>query len=673
MTALYLRLAAGGIRKNGRTYVPYILTCAGMIMMFYIIGFLHYGTLLDQMRGGGIMRQMLGFGVAVMVIFSAIFLFYTNSFLIKRRKKELGLYNILGMGKLNIARVMIWETLIIYAAAMIIGVAAGILLSKLAALGAVKCLGEQTAIAFEISPQVIILALFWYGIIFFAILLNSLRQVHRAKPIELLHSESAGERPPAIKIIPAIIGAILLGIAYYLAVTIEEPATSVLIFFLAVIMVILATYLLFITGSVVFCRLLQKNKRYYYKTRHFISVSQMTYRMKRNGAGLASICILSTMVLVTLSSTICLYAGEEKILGQMYPRDIVFAPYYTSYEAIEPFIGYVDGKLEECGEEPQNGMYYQSLAVYGAFVGDRVVLHPSNDLSLTDVRNIYVIPVEEYNRIYGGGITLNDGEAAIYCKLRSYDYDALTLDEYGTFNITERLDDFEVIGNEAANITASLYLFVKDRNVLEDIYDFQLEVYEYPSKMTYYYGFDLDCDSDRMVEIFNDIVSGAYDADGPFSEASGYYDTALSSSCIEVERSSFYALYGGLFFLGILLGSVFIMAAVLIMYYKQVSEGFEDKQRFEILRKVGMTKQEIRSSVNSQVLTVFFMPLIAAGIHTAFAFSIITKLLRLFQMTDEKFFAIVTLCCFAVFAVLYIIVYKITSRSYYSIVSSNRK
>ena len=435
-------------------------------------------------------------------------------------------------------------------------------------------------------------------------------------------------------------------------------------------MVIAGTYLLFIAGSVAYCKLLQKNKNYYYKTNHFVSVSQMTYRMKRNGAGLASICILSTMVLVTLSSTICLYAGEERMLNQRYPRDIMLSPHSVEAEAVPPFIDYVHKKLSEHGEQPQNELYYPYLNITGKFVGDEILLSPRYSANLIDdVRSIYIIPAEEYSRIMGEELELSDGEAALYCKLQPYNHDMLKLDEFGTFSITKRLERFELIGNDVADVMPSVYLLVKDTGVMEDIYEFQLDVYDYPSRVTYYFGFDLDCPDDKKLKIYDGIRHGIWDENGPFSEESGYYDTAVSGSCIESDREEFYALYGGLFFLGILLGSVFILAAVLIMYYKQVSEGFEDNKRFEILRNVGMTKQEIRKSINSQVLTVFFVPLIAAGIHTAFAFSIISKLLRLFAMTDVGFFAIVTICCYIAFAILYVVMYTITSRSYYSIVS----
>ncbi len=327
MTTLYSRLAFVGIKKNGRSYAPYILTSSLMVMIFYIIGFLAGNPLLSEMRGGDGMSQILAIGIIVMAIFSAIFLFYTNSFLIKRRKREFGLYNILGLGKLQIARILIWETLLMYAVSIVAGLGFGILFSKLAELLATRMLAEQLVYTFTVDIPSIIGAVIWFAIVFAAILMNSLRQLFFSRPVELLHSENTGERPPRTNIPGAVIGLILLGIAYYMAVTIERPDVALVAFMFAVIMVIIATYLLFIAGSVVMCRILQKNKKYYYKTNHFVSISQMAYRMRRNGAGLASICILATMVLVTISSTTSLFIGVNGFVERKYPYDIMTTSY----------------------------------------------------------------------------------------------------------------------------------------------------------------------------------------------------------------------------------------------------------------------------------------------------------------------------------------------------------
>ncbi len=408
---LYARLAAGGIRRNGRLYAPYILTCSLMAMMYYIVCFLSDNSMLSDMKGGDMLREMMGLGIVIMGIFAGIFLFYTNSFLIKQRKREFGLYNILGMGKRNIARIMTWETAMVYLISIILGAGAGILFSKLAELLAVRILSGKAQYEFSVSVSGLISMLAVFAVIFLLIYLNVLRQVFFSKPIELLHSESAGEKPPRANWFLAVLGAVLLGLAYYMAVTIEEPMTALLAFFGAVLLVIIATYLLFIAGSVAICKALQKNRSYYYKTNHFISTSQMAYRMKRNGAGLASICILCTMVLVTLSSTICLYAGEEQMLYQRYPRDIAVTQYYVTDEEFSQLKEEISASLERHDITAENVIGYQYLPLGGAIFGNKLELEPETDAisELTlDLRTVFVLPIEDYNRAYGENIDLSD-------------------------------------------------------------------------------------------------------------------------------------------------------------------------------------------------------------------------------------------------------------------------
>lgn len=662
---LYARLAAGGIRRNGRLYLPYIMTCSLMAMMFYIVCFLSDNSMLGGMKGGDVLRQMMSLGVVIMGVFAAIFLFYTNSFLIKQRKREFGLYNILGMGKRIIARIMTWETAMVYLISMTLGAGVGILFSKLSELLAVRILSGKAQYEFSVSVSGIISMLAVFAGIFLLIYLNVLRQVFFSKPIELLHSESTGEKPPKANWFLAVLGAAMLGLAYFMAVTIEEPMTAILAFFVAVILVIAATYLLFIAGSVAICKALQKNRGYYYKTNHFISTSQMAYRMKRNGAGLASICILCTMVLVTLSSTICLYAGEEQMLYLRYPRDMAVSQYNVTEEEFSQLRQEVNATLERHGSSAENVIEYEYLPLGGAMFGNKLELNPETDAisELTlDLRSVYVLPVEHYNRAYGENILLSDGEAAIYTKGRDFSYDALEISNYGSFDITKHVSSFDVVGNDAASVLDSIYLFVKDEAVLDDINQSQAESADTHYNKVYYLGFDADFNDDTETLIYNDI--------------SQYLKSTERSYSIEsrtVNRSEFMGMYGGMFFLGIIFGGVFILAAVLIMYYKQISEGYDDRARFDILRKVGMNDRDIRRAVNSQVLTVFFAPLIAAGVHMVFAFPMLTKLLGLFGMRDTGFLALVSLICFAVFAAMYILVYVITSRSYYRVVSSDGK
>lgn len=666
---LYARLAAGGIRRNGKLYIPYILTCSLMVMIFYIVNFLSKNPLLDGMRGGEIMKEMMTIGIVIMVVFSAIFLFYTNSFLIKSRKREFGLYNILGMGKRSLARIMTWETVMVYLMSMVLGLGAGILFSKLAELIAVKIIMGEAQYQFSVSGISVIACLIVFAVIFFLIHLNVLRQVFMAKPIELLHSENAGEKPPRANWFPAVLGAFMLTAAYYMAVTIEEPMTAMFGFMAAVILVIVATYLLFMAGSVVICRVLQKNKKYYYRTNHFVSVSQMSFRMRKNGAGLASICILSTMVLVTLSTTICLYMGEGEILEQRYPRDIVTSVYGLPESETASYRESVEEIAEKHGVSPENVLAYSYADLSGAIIGNRFDMKNTdmNEVSL-DLRSVYVVPIADYNALYGTDISLSDGEAAVYFKGKGFDYDEIQLDDWGSYRITQRLDRFTITGMDSATVTDTIYLFVKNYSDLDSLNSFQNSISEVyggriSNKVFYYYCFDLDCDDSVRLEINKALTDEFGAEDHPLT-----YEW-LSTECRAFEYEEFFGLYGGLFFLGVIFGGVFILAAVLIMYYKQISEGFDDRARFEILRKVGMNDRDIRRAVDSQVLTVFFAPLISAGIHMIFAFPMLTKLLGLFAMRDTGFLALVTLVCYAVFAVLYVVVYAVTSRSYYRIVS----
>lgn len=665
---LYPKLAVNSIKKNRRIYLPYILTCAGMIMMYYITSFLTVSSFVKEMQGGTTMHMLLYMGCGVMVFFSAVFLFYTNSFIIRRRKTEFGLYNILGMDKRNISQILLWETFIIYVSSLVVGITCGVLFSKLAELALTKMLGGAASYTFNAEPKSIIHAMVYYAVIFLLILINSLRQIHLSNPIELMKSENSGEKPPKANYFLAVLGALILGAAYFLAVYIQNPLEAIFAFFVAVIMVIAATFMLFVSGSVALCKILQKNKRYYYKTNHFISVSQMAYRMKRSGAGLASICILSTMVLVTLSSTICLYIGEEDMLAHRYPRDIVVETYSTDEKVVSWSRSAVNTALEKFGETPENILHYTYLDISGGLVGSEIILDPNrrDEVGNSDIRQLFIITLADYNRLMGKNETLSDGEALIYTTKKDYDFDTLTIAEYGTFNIKEHIDAVVPNGIDAAQMTPSVFIFVKDEAVVKELYELQLGIYGNSSSYMHdYYAFDLSCDADKQIEITKEMTDNITKirAEHPDDWA------GVGLDGLESGRSNFYALYGGLFFLGILFGTVFIAAAVLIMYYKQISEGFEDKSKFSILQKVGMTKSEIRKSINSQVLTVFFAPLAAAGVHMAFAFGIVSRLLMLFGLTDKKLFAIVTLCCFVLFGILYTAVYIITSSSYCKIVS----
>lgn len=673
----YSKLAWTGIRKNKKLYTPYILTCIGMVMMFYIVSFLSISDILNSMPGGDTMQMMLGFGCGVIGVFALIFLFYTNSFLVRRRKKEFGLYNILGMGKWNLARVLLWESLIIAGISLAIGLFFGIVFSKFAELAMINILSAEITFSLTIAPQAIIQTLALFAGIFLLILLNTLRQIHLTNPIELLHSENVGEKPPKANWFFALAGVVILGGAYYLAVSIEDPIMAMLWFFVAVIMVIVATYLLFISGSVAVCRILQKKKNYYYKANHFVSVSSMAYRMKRNGAGLASICILCTMVLVMVSSTVCLYIGTEDSLRAYYPRNICLDTQASKISTIDSettdrIRELSDQVLLENGQEGKNTLDYR-VAEFPGYISDGVVQTdqssvPTFQLSTySDVWQVFVISLDDYNRLMGQQETLRDDEVLIYTTIENgYTEETIAIDNAKPMKVKKAVTHFTDNGIDAVETVPSLYIFVPDfEQYLAPLMDATDDNGNPAIELHWFYGFDLECDDEIQIQIYRQIQNGL----GQLSFSSEDDSFVIQCESVANERQVFYGLYGGLFFLGILLGVVFIFAAVLIIYYKQISEGYEDQSRFEIMQKVGMTQKDIRKSINSQVLTVFFLPLIAAGIHLCFAFPLISKLLTLFNLTNLHLLILTTIACYLIFTLFYMLVYKITSKAYYSIVS----
>lgn len=667
---LYRTLAWTGIRKNRKLYVPYLLTCAGMVMMCYIVSFLSSCPTFTLLRGGRDMQGILSLGFGVLSVFSVIFLFYTNSFLIRRRKREFGLYNILGLGKRHLAVVLLWETLFTVFIAFAGGMAGGILLSKLAELIILKMLESPAVLPLSVDAGSILRTLALFAAIFALLYLNALRQIQLANPIDLLRSENTGEKPPKANWLGAVLGLLLLGGAYYLAVTIADPVSTLIWFFVAVVMVIVGTYLLLISGSVALCRLLQKHKRFYYTAKHFVSVSSMAYRMKRNGAGLASICILCTMVLVMMSSTLCLYIGAEDSLRGRYPREINLTvttpdPAMLESDQAAQLRILCEETAQKEGCTPRNVIDYRSLSLAGIHEGDTLVIDPDTEsVDLSDVWQVFLVPLEDYNRLMGKNETLEPGEALCYLtKGATLGSDSLQIGEAVTLSLRPCEGGFVENGTDAMQIFPSLYLFVPNFNELVE----QLGP-EGIASPTWSYGFDTGFSNDAQIDLYGALREAIAPVQESISEDS-YLHILLESRASE--RISFLALYGGLLFLGVLLGIVFLLAAVLILYYKQIVEGYEDQARFLILRKVGMTKRQIRKSINSQILLVFFLPLLLAGVHLAFAFPMIQKLLVLFSVLNVPLLLTVTACCFLLFSVFYLFVYRSTSRAYYTIVSVN--
>lgn len=666
----FSKLARDAIRKNRQMYFPYILTGSVMVMMFYILMSMMESPDLENIHGGSVLTMFLPYGCGVIGIFSLIFLFYTNSFLIRQRYREFGLYNILGMDKRNINRLMFWESIYTAGISIITGLICGIAFSKAAELILLNILNAEISFSFHIGgSSIIFTALIFLGIYIF-ILFSSLIKVHFSKPLELMQSSMVGEKKLKCNWLFAFIGAGLLGYAYYLAVDIEDPTSAALIFFVAVIMVIIATYLLFIAGSVAMCKLFQKNKRYYYKPEHFVSVSSMAYRMKRNGAGLASICILLTMVLVMLSSTASLYFGEEDSITKRYPNGINIT--YTFDTSDEIYSKSLETQKKIIEQYVPNGAELNDMRYAicsGQFSDEGITLETTHvdSVEYNKVGYLYIISLSDYNNMMNESKTLGSRECLLYSDRLTTQWNTFTM-EYGeTYTVKERLTEYQKVGSTAAMAVPYVYIVVNDVSEftkpiagLKNSYDCAMVNFEW------ILGFD--CDADDEIDIKNELFDELMQ-----SKNDDINRNSLSLESREEERQSFYELYGSLFFLGIMLSIVFLMAAVLIIYYKQISEGYEDQNRFEIMQKVGMTKRDIRKSINSQMLTVFFTPLIMAGLHLGFAFPCISKILKLFAFDNVRLNVIITLACFAVFGIFYGIVYKITSGSYYSIVCRRKE
>ncbi len=655
----YPKLAASNMKKNRKTYFPYMLTCILTIAMFYVFKSLALNPGIEKMFGGSTIAYILELGSFVVALFAFVFLFYTNSFLIKRRKKEFGVFNILGMEKRHLALVLGWETLYVFVISLSAGLAFGIAVDKLMFLLLGKLIGAQVILGFFISIKVIVLTVKLAAVIFLLIFANAVCQIHIAKPVELLRDSSAGEKEPKTKWLMAAAGLICIGSGYYIAITTENPIASIFAFFIAVLLVIIGTYFLFTAGSIAFLKLLRKNKGYYYKTRHFISVSGMIYRMKQNAVGLANICILSTMVLVMVSSTSSMMVGMEDILNTRYTSSFMITSHETEKEREEEVVQTIRMLQNEKKIDIKNETEYPFLDFSAFCQGDTFTVE--RNASITAIDSSYVLffmILDDYNRIEGTQKTLKDGEILIYSNRKSYEEPVLHLFDK-KYKVAEKLDHFKVYGILAANMSNAQFIVVPDMGELQEICAKQQEVYgEISTDISRFYGFDSDADEETQKQFYYELVKAL---------KSRNLNTHTESRA--EARMDFASLYGGLFFIGIFLAVLFVTATVLIIYYKQISEGYDDKDRFAIMKKVGMDQREVKAAIRSQVLTVFFLPLFVAGIHVMAAFPLISRLLALLNFVNSRLYIMCTGISFLVFAGMYVIIYVLTARVYYRIVS----
>ena len=632
------------------------LTGIFTVMMFYNMSFLAVAKDIGSLSDSAQLRTLLSFGAGVIAVFSVIFLFYTNSFLIKRRKKEFGLFNILGMEKKHIARIILWETLFTAVISIGVGLAAGILFSKLMILLLFKIITFQVTFGFEIPVTAVINTSVLFGGIFLLNLVYNVLQVHLSKPIELLKGSSVGEKEPKTNWLIAIIGAVSLAIAYYIALTTESPLAALQLFFVAVVLAMIGTYCLFTAGSIALLKMLRKNKSYYYQLKHFIPVSGMIYRMKQNAVGLANICILSTAVIIMLSTTVSMYVGMEDLLRTRYPRNILVSARNVSDEQAIKLDAAIEKQALEAGLIPKDVIRYRSMSFPVSQDGASFTQDHSNNYAAGNIAMVVCLTADEYNRMENKSVSLDSSEALLYTLKGDIPGDTVNFNGF-ELSIKERLDSLETEDKMSALLTNSYFLIVDDVDTIKQIYNSLSGNQGDMGELSYYYGFDVAGDKDAQISLVSALQKALKEIN-----ADCYVEGAESA------RAGFYSIYGGLFFLGIFLGLLFMMATVLIIYYKQIAEGYDDRGRFEIMQKVGMSRDEVKQAIKSQVLAVFFLPLVAAVIHIGFAFKVITKMLAVLNLTNVQLFAGCTALTILVFAVFYVIIYGLTARTYYHLV-----
>lgn len=666
---IFSRLAKQNIRNNKSTYIPYIITCIFCIAMIYMMEFLRDCPTLDQaVRQADEVRMIVFTGEIVVEIFCIIFLIYSNSFLMKRRQKEIGLYNILGLERNHIGIVMFLETIITSIGSLAGGIAAGIIGSKLALLLLLKLLHIPSVLGFYISVKGIFTCLFMFGIIFLMILFLNLAKIHLSRPVELLRGNNTGEKEPVAKWLMALIGFICLGAGYYLAVTTESPIKAITIFLLAVILVMAGTYLLFTAGSIVILKFLRRRKSFYYRTGNFISISGMLYRMKQNAIGLASICILSTGVLLMIAMTVSIYFGMNDIMLNRYPYDVDMSVTSISEEECQTAIEAFEKAIADNKVPVEKSVEEIYLDIVCSKNGDQILIKPANTIRNSDsVLVLSLLNQAEYERLTGISANLNDGEIFAWYP-SAVQKDSVTVDET-EFTVKKWLDKNPLTcGEDAVSDNAVLVVTDEDFKKFDEM---RTEMYKGVSSapagedLTLHLGLDITGSKTDKIDFGTPVMEVVKDLkkNGGLSENSW-----ITSGIRQQEYESYYADNGSLLFIGIFLGSLFLMGTAMIIYYKQISEGYEDQKRFEIMQKVGLSRREVRSSVRRQILMVFFLPLLMAMLHITMAFPMIRRMLLLFGMTNTKLFIGCTAGTVLIFAVVYGLIYLMTARSYYHIV-----
>lgn len=663
----YFRLALTNIKKHARSYVPYIITCVITIAMFYIIKSLAFN--LDKNLSSIAAATSMSLGCIVVAIFAIIFLFYTNSFLLKKRKKEFGLYNILGMEKKHMSALIATESLIISVISLVLGLIIGIALDKLIFMIVIKLLDGQSPLGFTIIPEAILHTVVLFCIIFAAILLNSVRIVYTTKTIDLLQGSNTGEKEPKTKWLLAILGVLCLGGGYTISIISKNPVTTIGLLFIAIVLVVIGTYFIFVAGITVLLKLLRKNKGFYYKTSHFISISGMIYRMKQNAVGLANICVLSTMVLVMISTTSSLFIGMQDAIDAVLPYDykITVANDETTNQQVKEDLKKTaaDNNIKITKFVDYEYLEFNADLKYNCITASDYSVESKNLVGLI------IVTQQDYNMLTNSNVRLSDGQVMMFYP-NSFPYSDLTIfDQRYKVKESRKISDF-IPGKSLMgySIYDSYGIVVKDNSQLEQISKYFKSYYsntEFSKFNCSFYdcGFNVDADQKKQLE-FNQVLENSDIFDNL------RYKNFVSYFFKSTMYQDFRDTYSSMFFLGIFLSILFIMATILIIYYKQISESYDDKERYEIMQNVGMSHTEVKRTIRSQVLTVFFLPLIVAGIHVAFAFPIMSRVLSLLGLINVTLYIICTVICFLVFALMYGIIFAITSRLYYKTVNKKQ-
>lgn len=680
--SFYLKMAISNVRKNRRLYLPQMMTGSGLVAMFYILFTLASDERLSQVRGGSYLPTIMPMGMAIVGILSVILIFYTNSFLMKQRKREFGLYNVLGLEKRHIGRIYLRESGIAAMGAVISGLVLGILMYKVCALLICRILNVDSVLGFyHVSLSTIIpSAAFFLAVYLIAYVVNRI-QISRMNPVELLQSTHTGEKEPKIKWLLLIAGILSLGGGYVLALTTENPLDALNLFFIAVLLVILGTYCLFVTGSIALLKFLKKRQKFYYHPRHMISVSGLMYRMKQNAMGLASISILATMVLVMLSTTVSMYAGIKDTLVRAFPHDFYISAYYdtTQQENREIPLEDVSGIVHRAAERTGIHISQENRQTYfscGFNKKDGQILSTDTSEKVLKLMQCFFVTAEEYERLTGQQVWLQENEIAVFSQTGN----ATTIRKGNTWVIgensytcTRELASYPI--NMAAYTLVDCYgVVVSDDTVFSDLFRFQKKSYgKNSSEITNQMVFDFT-NRKAVEEVYDDFTGALSDEIGKYVEkqadSTGSFGSATDSVWEATE--GIYGMYGTLLFLGVILAIVFLFATALIIYYKQISEGYEDRERFRIMQNVGMSNAEVKGTIRSQILLVFFLPLLVAALHMGVAFPMLTKLLKILFLSSKVLFFWCTVGALAAFVIIYICIFSITANVYYRIVSEQK-